>query len=148
MLGNGKDVIQVAFLNGSTTFVFLVLLILRPLATATILRSGVPGGLFTPTMSLGAVAGLLLGRGWSFLLPNTSAAGQLPTCALVGSAAVLAAATQGPVSSIIFVLELTRTADATIIPLLIAVVSAIYVTRLFENRSIYSIEVEKTEESP
>lgn len=148
MLGNGKDVVQVAFLNESTTFVFIVLLILRPLATATILRSGVPGGLFTPTMSLGAVAGLLLGRGWSYLLPHTSAAGQLPSCALVGAAAVLAAATQGPVSSIIFVLELTRTADATLIPLLIAVVSATYVTRLFEDRSIYSIEVVKTEKSP
>ena len=148
MLGNGKDVVEVAFLNQSTTFVLVVLLILRPLATATVLRSGVPGGLFTPTMSLGAVVGLLLGRGWSYLLPNTSAAGQLPTCALIGSAAVLAAATQGPISSIIFVLELTRSAGATIVPILIAVVAATFVTRLFEDRSIYSIGVEETEKSP
>ena len=141
MLGNGKDVVQLSLLNASTTSLLFVLLLIRPLATAIILRSGVPGGLFTPTMCLGAVAGLLLGRGWSAMLPHSSAGGQLPSFALIGSGAVLAAATQGPVSSIIFVLELTRTADSTMVPLLIAVVLATSVTRLFEERSIYSIEI-------
>lgn len=143
MLGNGKDVVQLTFFNSSTSLVLMVLLVLRPLATATIIRSGVPGGLFTPAMSFGAVAGLLLGRGWASIFPHTSAASQLPTCALIGSGAILAAATQGPISSVIFVLELTRTADATMVPLLVAVVTATFVTRLFEVRSIYSIEVEK-----
>jgi len=95
-------------------------------------------------MCLGAVAGLLLGRGWASILPHSSAKGQLPSFALIGSGAVLAAATQGPVSSIIFVLELTRTADSTMVPLLIAVVLATSVTRLFEERSIYSIEVARS----
>jgi CIC family chloride channel protein len=144
MLGNGKDVVQLSFLNASTTSLLVVLLLIRPLATALILRSGVPGGLFTPTMCLGAVAGLLLGRGWASILPHSSAKGQLPSFALIGSGAVLAAATQGPVSSIIFVLELTRTADSTMVPLLIAVVLATSVTRLFEERSIYSIEVARS----
>lgn len=141
MLGNGKDVVQLCLQNASTTSLLVILLLLRPLATAVILRSGVPGGLFTPTMCLGAVAGLLLGRGWLLLLPRSSAVTQLPSFALIGAAAVLAAATQGPVSSIIFVLELTRTADSTMVPLLIAVVLATSVTRIFEERSIYSIEV-------
>ena len=143
MLGNGKDVVQLCLLNASTTSLLVILLVLRPLATAVILRSGVPGGLFTPTMCLGAVAGLLLGRGWMSLLPRSTAENQLPSFALIGAAAVLAAATQGPVSSIIFVLELTRTADSTMVPLLIAVVLATSVTRMFEERSIYSIEVAK-----
>jgi CIC family chloride channel protein len=141
MLGNGKDVVQLSLLNASTTSLLVVLVLLRPLATALLLRSGVPGGLFTPTMCLGAVTGLLLGRGWAFLLPQSSAHTQLPSFALIGAAAVLAAATRGPVSSVIFVLELTRTADSTMVPLLIAVVSATLVTRIFEERSIYSIEV-------
>ena len=144
MLGNGKDVVQLSFLNASTISLLAILLLIRPVATALILRSGVPGGLFTPTMCLGAVAGLLLGRGWASMLPGSSPAGQLPSFALIGSGAVLAAATQGPVSSVIFVLELTRTADSTMVPLLIAVVLATLVTRLFEERSIYSIEVAKS----
>lgn len=140
MLGNGKDVVQLSFLNGPNTSLLVVLLLLRPLATAVILRSGVPGGLFTPAMCLGAVAGLLLGRGWMSLLPQSAASTQLPSFALTGAGAVLAAATQGPASSIIFVLELTRTADSTMVPLLIAVVLATSTTRIFEERSIYSIK--------
>jgi CIC family chloride channel protein len=144
MLGNGKDVVQLSFLNASTASLLVVLLLIRPLATALILRSGVPGGLFTPTMCLGAVAGLLLGKGWAAILPHSSAGKQLPSFALIGSGAVLAAATQGPVSSIIFVLELTRTADSTMVPLLIAVVLATTVTRHFEERSIYSIDIARS----
>ena len=143
LLGNGKDVVQLALSNGSATGLFVVLLVLRPLATALIVRSGVPGGLFTPTMSLGAVAGSLLGRGWAALLPRTQAAGQMPSCALIGASAMLAATTQGPLSSIVFVLELTRTADSLMVPLLVAVVTATLVTRRFEKRSIYSIEVQR-----
>ena len=60
---------------------------------------------------------------------------------MFGAAAVLAAATQGPVFSIIFVRELTRTADPTMVALLIAVVLATMVARMFEERSIYSMEV-------
>ncbi len=76
--------------------------------------------------------------------PPSFAASQLPSFALIGAGALLAAATQGPVSSILFVLELTRTADSTMVPLLIAVVLTTLVTRLFENRSIYSIEVARS----
>ena len=68
------------------------------------------------------------------------APGQLPSFCLIGAGAMLAAATKGPVSSLIFVLELTRTADATMIPLLVAVVSATIVCKVLEERSIYSIE--------
>ena len=36
------------------------------------LKSGAPGGLFTPTMTFGALLGGLLGEGWSYLAPTTS----------------------------------------------------------------------------
>ncbi len=140
MLGNGKDVVQLTLANACTVSLLAMLLVLRPLATALILRSGVPGGLFTPTLCFGGVAGLLLGRAWASIFPHSAAPAQLPSFALIGAGAILAAATKGPVSSLVFVLELTRTADATMVPLLIAVVSATAVTRLFEERSIYSIE--------
>ncbi len=137
-LGNGKDVVQLT-LGGVVPVGLLVgLLVVRPLATAMILRAGVPGGLFTPTMSLGAVVGLLLGRGWGVVMPMGRA--ELSSCALIGSAAVLAAATQGPVSALVFLLELTHTADSLMVPLLVAVVLATVVGRGLEDRSIYSIE--------
>jgi hypothetical protein len=54
-------------------------------------------------------AGLgLLGEGWSFLAPATSK----DSYAIVGTGAMLASASQGPLSSVVFMLELTNHTDA------------------------------------
>jgi len=137
LLGNGKDVVQLAFDNQMATGLLCWLLILHPLATVLCLYAGAPGGLFTPTMTVGALAGAVLGQGWSHLFP----AGDKRNYAIVGSGALLAAATQGPISSIVFILELTYHADAVAVPLLIAVVGATAVSRHLEAHSIYSARI-------
>ena len=88
-------------------------------------------------MTVGALAGAFLGQGWSHLFPD----GDKRTYAIVGAGAVLAAATQGPISSVVFVLELTYHADALMVPLLIAVVGATVVSRHLEPHSIYSARI-------
>jgi H+/Cl- antiporter ClcA len=135
ILGNGKNVVEEAF--GSQLGVGLLcwLLVLRPLATAMCLKSGVPGGLFTPTMTFGALLGGLLGEGWSYFAPATSK----DSYAIVGAGAMLASASQGPLSSVVFMLELTNHTDALIVPLLIAVAGATLMARKLEVHSIYSI---------
>lgn len=137
LLGNGKDVVQLAFDNQMATGLLCWLLILHPLATVLCLYADAPGGLFTPTMTVGALAGAVLGQGWSHLFP----AGDKRNYAIVGSGALLAAATQGPISSIVFILELTYHADAVAVPLLIAVVGATAVSRHLEAHSIYSARI-------
>ena len=47
LLGNGRDISQLAFTNQATPVLLLVLLALKPLATVMCVRSGAPGGLFT-----------------------------------------------------------------------------------------------------
>ena len=101
LLGNGKNAVQLAFDLRMGTPLLAWLLVLRPLATVLCLRAGVPGGLFTPSMTLGALAGGLLGQGFSYLAPATDKRGY----ALLGAHGVLAAATQAPVSSVAFALE-------------------------------------------
>ncbi len=135
VLGNGKNVVQEAF--GSQLGIGLLcwLLVLRPLATAMCLKSGTPGGLFTPTMTFGALLGGLLGEGWSLLAPRTSK----DSYAIVGAGAMLASASQGPISSVVFMLELTNHTDALIVPLLLAVAGATLTARRLEVHSIYSI---------
>ena len=135
VLGNGKNVVQEAFGSQLGTGLLCWLLILRPLATALCLKSGAPGGLFTPTMTFGALLGGLLGEGWSHLAPATSK----DSYAIVGAGAMLASASQGPLSSIVFMLELTNHTDALIVPLLIAVSGATLMARKLEVHSIYSI---------
>jgi chloride channel protein, CIC family len=135
ILGNGKNVVQEAFGSQLGMGLLCWLLVLRPLATAMCLKSGAPGGLFTPTMTFGALLGGLLGEGWSYLAPATSK----DSYAIVGAGAMLASASQGPLSSVVFMLELTNHTDALIVPLLIAVAGATLMARKLEIRSIYSI---------
>src|ERR1035438_4982830 len=62
LLGNGKDISQLAFVNRVAPALLLVLLVLKPAATALCVRSGAPGGLFTPTLTVGALLGAILGN--------------------------------------------------------------------------------------
>lgn len=135
ILGNGKNVVQEAFGSQIGAGLLCWLLILRPLATAMCLKSGTPGGLFTPTMTFGALLGGLLGEGWSYMAPATSK----DSYAIVGAGAMLASASQGPLSSVVFMLELTNHTDALIVPLLIAVSGATLMARKLDVHSIYSI---------
>jgi CIC family chloride channel protein len=109
------------------------LVLLRPAATVVCLGSGAPGGLFTPSLALGAMLGGVLGLPWSWLWPGVPPG----LFALLGAAALLAATTQGPISTIVLMMELTGYARAAIVPLLLAVATATLVARTIEPRSIY-----------
>jgi H+/Cl- antiporter ClcA len=132
---------QLAFTGQLTTSLLGVLFLLRPLATVSCLGSGAPGGLFTPSLAVGAMLGGFLAVPWSWLWPG------LPTglCALVGAAAMLAATTQGPISAVVLVMELTGFARAGILPLLLAVTAATLIARTIEPRSIYDARLTDTQ---
>ena len=56
---------------------------------------------------------------------------------MLGAGAVLAATTQGPISTVVLLMELTGHARAFIVPLLLVVALATLVARTIEPRSIY-----------
>ena len=133
LLGNGKDVAELVFTGQVAPITALALLFLKPAATALCLGSGVPGGLFTPSLATGALLGATLGVAWSWIWPGVPPG----LCAIIGSAAVLAATTHGPVSSVVLMMELTGRDRSFILPMLIAVVTATVVARTMDERSIY-----------
>jgi chloride channel protein, CIC family len=133
VLGNGKDIAALAFTGQVAVPLLLALVVIRPLATVLCLGSGVPGGLFTPSLATGALLGGVLGSAWSLLWPGVPPG----LCAIVGAAAVLAATTHGPISSIVLVMELTGRDRSFILPMLLAVVTATVVARTLDARSIY-----------
>ncbi len=137
ILGNGKGIVQLTFDDKLGAGLLCWLIVLRPMATVLCLRSGSPGGLFTPTMTLGALFGDGLGSLWKYVMPGPAIA----SYALIGSAGFLAAATLGPVSSAVFLLELTRHADSLMVPLLITTVGATVTARRCDIRSIYSAKL-------
>lgn len=133
LLGNGVDLAQFAFTGSAGLLTLLALSVLKPVATSACLRSGATGGLFTPTMSFGAVLGALLGHLWILIWPGHMTA----SFAIVGAAALLTAAIEAPVTGIAMTLELTHTIAVTA-PVLVTAVGATIVSRRLEMRSIYS----------
>jgi H+/Cl- antiporter ClcA len=133
ILGNGKDVSQLLFTNQVAPTLFFVLLILKPAATILCMRSGAPGGLFTPSLTAGALLGAVLGHTWCWFWPGVPPG----LFAVLGAGAVLAATTQGPVSAVVLMMELTGRDRSFILPLLLIAGIATLVARSLEPRSIY-----------
>lgn len=133
LLGNGKDISEVLFTATPGLALLLPLLVGKPAATALCMRSGAPGGLFTPSLTAGALLGAVLGRFWLCIWPGAP----LGLFALLGAGAVLAATTQGPISTVVLLMELTGRDRSFILPLLLIVGIATMVARTIEPRSVY-----------
>ncbi len=141
LLGNGRDVAQLAFTGQVGPWLLLALLALKPAATLLCMGSGAPGGLFTPSLTLGALLGGALGIPWAYLWPGVPPG----LFAVLGAGAVLAATTQGPISTVVLMMELTSHARAFIVPLLLIVAVATLVSRTIEPRSIYDARLSDAE---
>jgi CIC family chloride channel protein len=142
VLGNGYD--TTARLLGEPRLYgarFLVLILAAKLvATAATVGSGGPGGVFTPTLLIGAALGGALGDVVHWLAPARSAAPG--AYALVGTGALLAATTHAPLLAVVFVFEGTQD-YAMILPLMLACFVASAIGRRIRPQSIYAEELEK-----
>lgn len=141
VLGNGRDLSLLAFTAPLDAGLVLVLLLARPAATALCIRSGAPGGLFTPSLTIGALLGAALGLGWARLWPGVPEG----LFAVLGAGAVLAGTTQGPISTVVLLMELTGRDRSFILPLLLCVATATLVARTIEPRSIYEARLSDEE---
>jgi H+/Cl- antiporter ClcA len=137
LLSNGKDVVQLAFVDQLGLPLLAVLIVPRALATIGCLVCGTPGGLLTPTLTIGALIGGLFGHVWNQILPGEQAAAY----AIFGAGAVLAATTKGPLSSLVLMFELTDHVTNLVVPLMLAIAVATLLVRHFEIRSIYSARI-------
>lgn len=140
LLGNGVDLAQFAFVGTAGIITLLALTVLKPLVTALCLRSGATGGLFTPTLSFGAILGTLLGHIWSYFW----AGAPIGSYSVVAAGAMLGAAAEAPLVGAAFILELTRTSAGAMVPILIAVAGATLASRQIDLRSIYTARLTST----
>jgi CIC family chloride channel protein len=133
--GNGYSAVS-AILHGDWIWQTLaVILIFKVLATAATFGSGAVGGVFTPTLFVGASFGFLLGD-FTRYLPGHFALNP-SAFALVAMGAFLAAATHAPIMAIIMIFELTLDYEI-ILPLMLASVIAYYISVSIDKRSIYA----------
>jgi CIC family chloride channel protein len=133
--GNGYSVV-VQILSGNILWVAILgIFACKWLATMSSFGSGAPGGVFTPSLFMGAGAGLLFGTTVNHVWPL--AAQDPRTFALVGMGAFLSAASHAPVMAVIMLFEMTMSYDI-ILPLLLCSVIAYYTSKSLEGASLYS----------
>ncbi|MEI7728989.1 MAG: chloride channel protein [Verrucomicrobiota bacterium] len=136
VLGNGYEGTS-EMLNQSMAPEQLIILFLgKVLATVVCIGAGMAGGVFTPTLFLGAALGCLMGAS----LHAIGLGGALPVGAfgLVGMGSVLAATTQSPLLAIIMIFELSLN-YSIMPPLMLACVVATLVSRGLHLESVYTL---------
>lgn len=134
VLGVGYDYVE-RVLNGDVVLRVLVLLaVLKIVATAVCYASGNAGGIFGPSLFIGAMVGGAVGSAAHGLFPAYTA--EPGAYALVGMGTAFAGIVRTPLTSVIMIFELTR--DYTIIvPLMISNLIAFYVSHRLQRVPIY-----------
>lgn len=134
VLGVGYDQIE-RVLNGDLLLkVVVILAVLKIIATAVAYASGNAGGIFGPSLFIGAMVGAAVGAVAHALFPGSTAGPG--AYALVGMGAAFAGIVRTPLTSVIMIFEMTR--DYTIIvPLMISNLIAFFISQRFQAEPIY-----------
>jgi chloride channel protein, CIC family len=139
--GNGAESIREMLDGRVLGLAFIALLIAKPVATTASVSSGSAGGVFTPSMFLGAA----LGGGLASIFLGGVGADRVPVvgaCALVGMASVVAATTHAPLMASALAFEMSGD-YALVVPLLLSTALATATARKLRDDSIYSAELRR-----
>jgi CIC family chloride channel protein len=135
VFGVGYATIEMALASSLPAALLGALLVAKIAATSITIGSGGSGGVFAPSLFLGAMAGGFFGSFVHQWFPDATATSG--AYALVTMGAVVAAATHAPLSSIMIIFELTQTLSI-IPPLMAACVVSTLVATFLSRESIYT----------
>src|SRR5258708_2955452 len=124
-------------LNGNMALkVMILLLVLKFFAVVTSYASGNAGGIFGPSLFLGAMLGGIVGNVANHFLPNY--AGTPGAYALVGMGTAFAGIVRAPMTSVVMIFEITRD-YAVIVPLMISNLVSFFISSRFQKQPIYEV---------
>ena len=116
----------------------ILLLVVKLITTSACVGSGMSGGIFAPSLFLGATLGSIIGSLALLIWPDSPLS---PAhYALVGMGAVVAGTTLAPITAILTIFELTYNYEI-VLPLMTACIPAIIVVRLLHGYSIYETKL-------
>jgi CIC family chloride channel protein len=134
VLGVGYGVVSHA-LNGDLVLKTMALLVaLKLVATATCYASGNAGGIFGPSLFIGAMLGGTVGGFAHILLPDYT--GSVGAYALVGMGTAFAGIIRVPLTSVIMIFEITRD-YSIIVPLMISNLMSYFISSRLQEESVY-----------
>lgn len=138
VFGIGYSEISLALVGGYSLFFLASLTLLKILATSLTLGSGGSGGVFAPSLYIGAMGGTAFGMALHSVFPDV--VGPAGGYGLVGMAAVFAGAAEAPITAVLIVFEMTRD-YSIILPLLLAVVISAAFSRSLSRENIYTVKL-------
>jgi CIC family chloride channel protein len=136
--GVGYEAMEWALLGQGTLVLLLGLVVIKALATSLTIGSGGSGGVFAPSLFIGAMLGGAFGQVSHSLFPSVTAASG--AYALVGMAAVFAAAARAPITSVLILFEMTDD-YRIILPLMLATVISTILAEHLSRESIYTLKL-------
>ncbi|MDJ0781457.1 MAG: chloride channel protein [Desulfosarcinaceae bacterium] len=140
ILGVGYGTIDLALAGELAWWLLFLLVGIKIMATSVTIGSGGSGGIFAPSLFLGAAAGGgfgLLIHGW---LPAITASPG--AYAIVGMGALVSATTHGPITAILMLFEMTGDYKI-ILPLMIAAITATLTAGQLLSESIYTLKLRR-----
>jgi chloride channel protein, CIC family len=140
LYGVGYGVLEKAVGGGYATAFLVALLLGKMLATSLTIAIGGSGGVFAPSLFMGAMAGTAYGDVAHAILPGV--AGSAGAFGVVGMAAVFAAAARAPVTAVMVIIELTGD-YAIVLPLMLGVVVAAGLAQLVTRDTIYTLKLRR-----
>jgi CIC family chloride channel protein len=136
IMGAGYEAIDEA-MHGRFTWQFLAILAgLKIIATLLSFVSGTPGGMFAPTLFIGAMLGAAVGGAEHVILPHLS--GSPGTYALVGMGVLFAGFLRAPMTSVFMVLEVSGN-YSIIVPVIVANTIAYVISRGLQPIAIFDL---------
>jgi CIC family chloride channel protein len=135
----GYDIIESALSNEVLLGAALILLVAKIMATTLTLGSGGSGGVFAPSLFMGAMLGAAFELTVNRLFPGVSA--PPGAYALVGMAAVFAASAHAPITAVIILFELTGDYRIMLPLMLTVVVSTLLAQIMLRGESIYTLKL-------
>lgn len=140
-MGVGYATIQSILDSSTMTFWVLILLFAGKLvATSVSLGAGASGGVFSPSLFIGATLGAAIGAAGAFFFPES---GFSPAeFAMVGMGAVVGGGTGASMTAIVMIFEMTRDYNI-IVPLVLAVALAVSIRRAMVRENIYTVKLRK-----
>ncbi len=138
IFGVGYGTITLALMNKLTWYLLLFFLILKIFATSITIGSGGSGGVFAPSLFIGANLGGFLGFVFHHFFPNLTA--NPGAYALVGMGAVASGAMHAPITAIVIIFELTNN-YTIILPLMLSCIISVLITTRIQKESIYTMKL-------
>jgi CIC family chloride channel protein len=138
VFGVGYPAIEDALLGKMLLGTMGALILIKVLATSLTIGAGGSGGVFAPSLFVGAMLGGTFGTVVHLMLPGITA--EPGAYALVGMAAVFAAAAHAPITAIIILFEMTND-YRIILPLMLATVISTLLSQKLSRESIYTLKL-------